>query len=197
VRIIYILSPPNRLSTIPIAVLDHDRFAYEVLGRWFKHLNFSSFIRQCFHKIPHLQQGVLKSDTETEYWNFAHANFHRGQPVLFCLIQRKKPLSQSGEEASRWDDIFGGALPAAGTAFGTISNGVSGTSTAQNANPTLSSGQILDIHYNSQRYNKRHQITISSELNELRRSNQSLWQDALDWQRGGGSRSSKIRSTES
>jgi heat shock transcription factor, other eukaryote len=36
-----------------------------------------------FHKI-HLQQGVLKSDTETEFWNFAHANFHRGQPELLC-----------------------------------------------------------------------------------------------------------------
>ena len=95
----------------------------------------------------------------------------------------EETLPQSGVEASidlPGGITFGGALPlpVAGTAVGTIS---SGTAAAQNVNPTLSSGQILDIHSiaNGITAIKRHKATISSELSELKRSNQLLWQDAL------------------
>jgi heat shock transcription factor len=127
-----------------------------------------------FHKIPHLQQGVLKSDTDTEFWNFAHANFHRGQPDLLCLIQRKKQTAQQGDESAielrdgtNGVGLIGGPNTAAGgTAAGTA---------------TLSNGQILDVHsiVNGINAIKRHQTTISAELNELKRSNQLLWQDSL------------------
>jgi heat shock transcription factor len=126
-----------------------------------------------FHKIPHLQQGVLKSDTDTEFWNFAHANFHRGQPDLLCLIQRKKQTPQQGDESIELRDATNGVgligaptAPAGATAGGTAS---------------LSNGQVLDIQSIVSGINaiKRHQTTISAELTELKRSNQLLWQDAL------------------
>jgi len=131
-----------------------------------------------FHKIPHLQQGVLKSDTDTEFWNFAHANFHRGQPDLLCLIQRKKQVAQPGDENSI-DLRDGGAN--VGLLSGPTTDATTGTGNAPLGNPTLSSGQILDIHsiVNGISAIKRHQTTISAELNELKRSNQLLWQDAL------------------
>ncbi|KAI5124561.1 hypothetical protein M0805_003083 [Coniferiporia weirii] len=146
-------------------VLDHERVAHDVLPRWFKHSNFASFVRQLnmygFHKIPHLQQGVLKSETETEIWNFEHQNFHRGQPDLLCLITRKKqaPERQAEETPSGDKDSAGGFAPAG-----------------------LSAGSLVDINsiINGISAIKRHQATISADLNDLKSSNQHLWQEALD-----------------
>lgn len=128
-----------------------------------------------FHKIPHLQQGVLRSDSDTEFWNFAHSNFHRGQPDLLCLIQRKKQVAQPGDEVASVDVRD----PAAAGAAGAGAVGVPGAGPSTTA--TLSSGQILDIHsiVNGIAAIKRHQTAISSELNELKQSNQLLWQDSM------------------
>lgn len=128
-----------------------------------------------FHKIPHLQQGVLKSDTDTEFWNFAHANFRRGQPDLLCLIQRKKQMATAGDEGMG-DGSAVGLLPGPAGAGGATTTG-----SASGSNPVLSNGQVLDINsiVNGIAVIKRHQTTISAELNELKRSNQMLWQDAI------------------
>jgi len=124
-----------------------------------------------FHKIPHLQQGVLKSDDDKEHWNFVHPNFRRDQPDLLCLIQRKKQMPQSGDEGVI--DLRDGS--------NTNIQGAGTTTAAPVGGATLSSGQVLDIHsiVNGITAIKRHQTTISAELNELKRSNQLLWQDAM------------------
>ena len=112
-----------------------------------------------FHKIPHLQQGVLKSDTDTEPWHFEHQHFHRGQPDLLCLIQRKKQPTH-GINDDMGVDLNEPGVPS-------VSN--------------LTAGQLLDINsiMNGIAAIKRHQQTISADLNELKSSNQHLWQEAL------------------
>jgi hypothetical protein len=151
--------PPLAL-THSVLVFEHERFANDILPRFFKHRNFSSFVRQLnmygFHKIPHLQQGVLKSDTDTEFWNFEHPNFHRGQPDL---LTRKN--SKGGSQQN--PDLADGDVPVSSQTAG--GNGT----------------QLLDVNsiVNGITAIKRHQQAISAELNGLKTSNQHLWKEAL------------------
>ena len=113
-----------------------------------------------FHKIPHLQQGVLKSDSDTEPWHFEHPNFRRAQPDLLCLIQRKKQPNHGQADEPPVLDIQDAAA-------------------AQPAN--ISSGQLLDINsiVNGVSAIKRHQQAISSDLSALKQSNDALWKEAV------------------
>ncbi|KAJ7109142.1 HSF-type DNA-binding-domain-containing protein [Mycena epipterygia] len=139
------------------AVYDQERFSRDVLPHWFKHQNFASFVRQLnmygFHKKPHLQQGVLKSEAGSEHWNFVHPNFRRDQPDLLYFIQRKKAVNTAEDEK----------LESANTPL-----------------PTASNGQVLDIQsiVSGIAAIKRHQTTISTELSELKRNNELLWQES-------------------
>jgi heat shock transcription factor len=116
-----------------------------------------------FHKIPHLQQGVLRSDSDTEFWNFEHPHFLRGQPDMLCLIQRKKQAASTSDVAAAVAEVPNKEVGAA-------------------ASGALTPGQLMDMNsiVNGIQAIKRHQAAISADLNDLKSSNQHLWQEAIN-----------------
>ncbi|XP_026530406.1 heat shock factor protein 3-like isoform X1 [Notechis scutatus] len=73
-------------------ILDEQRFAKELLPKYFKHNNLSSFIRQLniygFRKVIALENGMITSDKNPAI-EFQHPFFKRGQFDLLANIKRK------------------------------------------------------------------------------------------------------------
>jgi hypothetical protein len=120
-----------------------------------------------FHKVPQLQQGVLKNETETELWQFSEPHFQRDRPSRLDQIQRKKG---PGAAASSQADVSG---QAADLSSANLASGIAVDGLAASGPLALHSiaGELSVI--------KLHQSSISAELQALQSSNNQLWQETI------------------
>jgi hypothetical protein len=106
--------------------------------------DFSFLTRYGFHKVPHMQQGVLEPNSSSELWEFTNPNFQRDQQHLLPLVTRKKALHPTiehpdGAGGSGGDDGASGS--GSGGAKGVDVPGILNSTSRSSSSRTNTSGQ--------------------------------------------------------
>lgn len=140
-----------------------------------------------FHKVPHLQSGVLKNESPSELWEFVNPFFKRDQPHLLARVTRKNNRPAAANAPTPSQGSTGTRSSARQAAANALSSGgvhllTDGTIEGE-AGPLVGpAGQLADLNAIQNGINaiRQTQAAIGADLKALQASNEHLWREALE-----------------
>uniref|UniRef100_A0A7M4EAG4 Heat shock transcription factor 2 n=1 Tax=Crocodylus porosus TaxID=8502 RepID=A0A7M4EAG4_CROPO len=162
-------APSNQLITWSqngqsFLVLDEQRFAKEILPKYFKHNNMASFVRQLnmygFRKVVHVDSGIVKLERDGPV-EFQHPYFKQGREDLLEHIKRKDFLKEI--------EKLHVPMPCVHLEVSS-SRPEENKIRQEDLSKIISSAQKVQIK----------QETIESRLSALKRENENLWREVAE-----------------
>ena len=118
-----------------------------------------------FHKVPHLNDGALHTESAPEVWEFTNISFTRDNPDLADIV-RKKNEAERARSAKRQGSPEAKPRQVPYPAI--------------EAPPNPTTPRDMAVVYEEIRNIKRHQNAVIGELKRLKTDNDALWTEAAE-----------------